>query len=89
MVDIFNNTLSSALNTAAPLKVRERSTDRISPRLNNNSLNEIKTICQAAERKWRKTRHVFDSVSSHVLKIRNTSLRNAFKTTGQYPTFHT
>ena len=56
MVEYFNNTLSSALNTAAPLKVQKRSTDRISPLFNNNSVNEIKRICWAAERKWRKTR---------------------------------
>lgn len=38
--------MPSALNTAAPIKVKNRSTDRISPCLNNNSVNEIKIICE-------------------------------------------
>ena len=56
MVEDFSITLSSALDTVAPLKTKKRSNDRISPWLNNINVNESKRICRAAERKWRKTR---------------------------------
>ena len=49
MVEDFSITLSSALDTVAPLK--KRSNDRISPWLNNNNVNESKRICRAAEKK--------------------------------------
>lgn len=45
MVENFNNTFSSALNTLAPLKVKKRLSDRISLWLNSKSVNEIKRIC--------------------------------------------
>uniref|UniRef100_A0A667YPA7 Reverse transcriptase domain-containing protein n=1 Tax=Myripristis murdjan TaxID=586833 RepID=A0A667YPA7_9TELE len=56
MVKQFNNALSAALNTVAPLKVKKKFTDRISPWLNNNSVKKAKRACRAAERKWRKTK---------------------------------
>ena len=56
MVEKGNNTMSSASNTAVTLKIKKRSTDKIFSCLNNNNVNEIKRICQAAEIKWKKTR---------------------------------
>lgn len=52
-VEHSSDTSSSALNTVVQLKVKKRLTDRLSPWLNNNSVNNRQT-CQTAEREWRK-----------------------------------
>lgn len=46
----FNKYLSSALYAVALLKVNKKCNDRISPLLQNSSVNEIKKICRAAEK---------------------------------------
>ena len=56
IVQNFHNTMSTVLDTVAPLKVKKMKTDRISPWLNNTDVKDNKRRCRTAERKWRKSK---------------------------------
>lgn len=68
------------MDAVAPLKVKKKSNDKISPWLNNSSVSQTKRICRAAERKWRKTKlTVHCDIYKEAMTAHNKEIRAARK----------